>query len=173
MPLTLASVAARWPEVDLAALRLPAPLENPPAWDVSILPMLSPVASIGFPYGYDHENTSVTSRGFAGHSAGTNQYARLKGKPEVYEVTFAAPRGLSGAPLLRGDGIICGVILGNFSTEMTVFSDRERVEERGEVTITERFEALNLGIAVCARTVLSLQLPTAERLLDFVLAAGA
>src|SRR5689334_1966052 len=43
VPLAYASVAARWPHVDLAALRLPVPLENVASWNMGILPTLTPV----------------------------------------------------------------------------------------------------------------------------------
>jgi len=170
VPLALASVAARWPSADLAALRLPAPLEDPLAWDMSILPTLTAVASIGYPYGYDPENVTVGSRGFAGHIAGSRW---LPNKPESYEVTFPAPVGLSGAPLLlRGEQIVCGVIVGNQQT-MMLFSGEERVEEGGEKHRVERYETMNLGIAVCASAIMALRLPDGTSLLDFLLAGGA
>jgi hypothetical protein len=40
------------------------------------------------------------------------------------------------------------------------------------LVFVERYEALNLGLAVSARTILSLHLPDGQSLLDFVLATG-
>ena len=70
VPLSRAVVAARWPEVDLAALRLPASIGKPLNWDMGIHPTLTPVASIGYPFGFDTGDNSVSSRGFAGNLGG-------------------------------------------------------------------------------------------------------
>ena len=172
VPFARASVAARWPEVDLAALRLAAPLDGLPSWDMGSLPTLTQVASIGFPFGLDAEENSIMTRGFAGHIVGSRKDSHFTGNPLIFELSFATPRLLSGAPLLHRDRI-CGSVIGNYQTKMLVFSDEERVEEGGVVNRVERYEALNLGIAVSARTALSLQLPSGQTLLDFVLAAGA
>jgi len=171
VPFSRASVAARWPEVDLAALRLPAPLENLPAWDMGIHAIFTPVASIGFPFGYDVTDKTVTPRGFSGNIVCSHNYPRFSGNPSVYELSFATPRGLSGGPLLLG-ARICGAIVGNHQTKMLVFSDEERVEESGAVTRVERYEVMNLGIAITARSILDLRLPDKVRLFDFVRAAG-
>ena len=56
---------------------------------------------------------------------------------------------------------------------MLVFSDRESVDESGRQTIVERYEALNLGIAITAETVLRLPLPTGQTVRDHVVAHGA
>src|SRR5687767_4821223 len=61
VPLSPASVAARWPEMDLAVLRLPVPLEEPRGWDMGIHPMLTQVASVGYPFGLDVAESSVMS----------------------------------------------------------------------------------------------------------------
>jgi hypothetical protein len=131
-------------------------------------------ASVGFPYGYDAADNSIVSSGFSGHIVGSQIYSRLPGRPLVFELSFAAPRDLSGAPLLYG-GQICGVVFANHQTKMLMFTDEERIEERSGTTRierVERYEALNLGLAVSAPTILSLHLPDGQSLLDFVLATG-
>jgi hypothetical protein len=133
---------------------------------------LTQVAALGFPYGFDAEDKGVMSRGFVGNIAGTRHYSRFAAKPLVYALSFAAPRNLSGGPFLLGERI-CAVIVGNHQTTMLVFSDEERIEESGTISRVERYEAMNLGIAVAARTVLHLRLPDGVRLLDLVRTAEA
>ena len=85
-------------------------------------------------------------------------FGRLAPDPPSYELSFQCPRGLSGAPLLirHGDSmLITGIVIGNQRTEMLVFSERESVSDVKEV-ITERFEALHLGIALQCRAFLDL-----------------
>ena len=68
---------------------------------------------------------------------------------QVYELSFPCPRGLSGAPITTNthDPQIAGVVVGNHSTKMLIFTDSERLQE-GTETIVERYEALQLGIAI-------------------------
>ena len=97
-------------------------------------------------------------RSFVGHVVSATTFGRLAPDPLSYELSFQCPRGLSGAPLLtRHDDsmLITGVVIGNQRTEMLVFSERESVSDMKEV-ITERFEALQLGIALQCRAFLDL-----------------
>jgi hypothetical protein len=51
--------------------------------------------------------------------------------------------------------LVMGMVIGNQRTEMLVFSEREIVSEAKEV-VTERYEALQLGIALQSRALLDL-----------------
>ena len=51
--------------------------------------------------------------------------------------------------------LVTGIVIGNQRTEMLVFSERETVSEVKEI-VTERYEALQLGIALQARALLDL-----------------
>jgi len=51
--------------------------------------------------------------------------------------------------------LVTGTVIGNQRTEMLVFSEREIVSESKEV-VTERYEALQLGIALQSRALLDL-----------------
>lgn len=75
----------------------------------------------------------------------------------AYELSFAAPRGLSGAPLLntRGTVFLHGVVIGNSQSRVPVFRSEERVSDGSSATIVEQYEALTLGIAVEASTILT------------------
>ena len=75
--------------------------------------------------------------------------------PDIYEVSFSAPLGLSAAPLMCGDAV-AGIVIGNRSTEMLVFAHREIVRGDKEL-VTERFEAMQLGTAVQTTNALALR----------------
>lgn len=64
------------------------------------LTLLDPVWSVGFPCGVDAEWVTVTPRAFRGHVVTRHEHYGLPGQPPCYEVSFPAPEGLSGAPLM-------------------------------------------------------------------------
>jgi hypothetical protein len=51
--------------------------------------------------------------------------------------------------------LVMGIVIGNQRTEMLVFSDREIVSDVKEV-VTERYEALQLSVALQSRALLDL-----------------
>jgi hypothetical protein len=127
------------------------------SWALGLRPMLDDVQSIGYAYGLDEEAGFISPRGFKGHIAGLRQSLKWAGRPFCYELSFQAPRGLSGAPVWGGkrDGGVIGMILGNSSTEMVVFSEREVLSE-GKEHILEKVEALRLGFALSASAIVQL-----------------
>jgi len=159
---------------DIAVLRVEFNVSGSDKWfrkfkwhDSAILP-LQPIRTVGYAYGMHtvDDRKSVIVRGFQGYVV-----ARLPefkpvgytGDPfGVYELSFAAPRGLSGAPLMNvvGTVVIHGVIIGNSEAQMTVFRSEERIKEIGKtikVEQYEKYEALTLGVAVTAREIFSLK----------------
>ena len=64
------------------------------------LDLLAPVSAVGFPLAMDAEYVSVTPRAFAGSVVARRQLKQFSAQPVGYEVSFFAPQGLSGAPLL-------------------------------------------------------------------------
>ena len=125
-------------------------------WNNITLPMSQKVQSAGYPYSYDNVNIVINIRAFSGYIVSTPQFHSLPGKPSVYELQFPCPRGLSGAPLFKPGNSpkIVGMIIGNHSTEMLVYSDKEIEEDTNNKTIVERYEALQLGIALQANSIL-------------------
>jgi len=115
--------------------------------------------SLGFGFGLNLADKSLTARGFAGSVVSSRQITNLRGQPWVYELTFSAPRGLSGAALMIAHRrYVCGCILGNRTTKMMVFTDSEQVKSTNEITVVERYEAMHLGIAIRADQILPLKL---------------
>lgn len=125
-------------------------------WRSEPLSMLHQVMSVGYPYALDLEHFIIGIRAFSGHVVSGPTFHRLKATLRVYEPSFQCPRGLSGSPLLSADGRtdVVGIIIGNRSTQMLVFSDKEVLREPTQETIVERYESLQLGIALQSRAVL-------------------
>lgn len=136
-----------------------------PWWRTDGLTMLNPVQAIGYPYGLREFSGGqlVLQRGFVGHvTSHIAEYVPIgmrTSKFGAYELSFAAPRGLSGAPLFATDGSydVHGIVIGNSESSMLVFSNVERDETTSATTVVERHESLSLGLAVDASSVLSLR----------------
>src|SRR5262252_698395 len=64
------------------------------------LGLLAPVSAVGFPLSIDAEYVSVTPRAFGGFVVARRDLRQLPSQPTGYEVSFFAPQGLSGAPLV-------------------------------------------------------------------------
>jgi len=129
-----------------------------PALGFGVNHQLDDVQAIGYAYGWDEEASFISPRGFKGHIAALRQSLKWAQRPVCYELSFQAPRGLSGAPVWGGKpghGVIIGMILGNSSTEMVVFSEREVLSEGKEHTF-EKVEALHLGFALSASAAVQL-----------------
>jgi len=154
---------------DLAVLRLEYTVPESASWfktfrwsQAQVAP-LSHVRSVGYAYGLQTvaDRKNIIARAFQGYVV-----ARLTrflpvgvaGPPfGVYELSFAAPRGLSGSPLFNGEGplMIHGVVIGNSESRMTVFRSAERVDDGAKEKIIEQYEALTLGVAVQAVEILN------------------
>lgn len=127
-------------------------------WHAGQLPMTTTVKAAGYPYAIEPGRDRMGIRSFVGHIVSATTFGRLPSDSPSYELSFQCPRGLSGAPLLirHGDSmLITGIVIGNQRTEMLVFSERESVSDLKEV-ITERYEALQLGIALQSHALLDL-----------------
>jgi hypothetical protein len=132
-------------------------------WDQRPLPTFSDVRSAGYAYGIhrggDHQ--SLVIRGFKGHVVSTLLEFRPVGAKidpfRVYELSFAAPRGLSGAPLYSASGPVAihGLVIGNSETQTVVFRSVERAAEDGAMNTVEHYEALCVGIAVPAEIIMA------------------
>lgn len=120
------------PEYNLAVLRCSAgPTASFPWMCNSRLDLLDPVICGGFPFGHDVANLRLTTRAYAGAIAAHYPFLDLPAKPEVYELSFPAPRGLSGAPVLvriaSGVPHVVGIVIGNGKSQMLVASFSEKL----------------------------------------------
>src|SRR5207244_12245499 len=64
------------------------------------LDMLDPASSIGFPWSLDPEWVTVVPRALRGHVVTRRELYQLRAQPPGYELSFHAPRGISGGPLV-------------------------------------------------------------------------
>ncbi len=144
-------------DYDIGIIQAKVPVARALRWKYGDeLPMLSNVQTVGYPYALDLKRFTIDTRAFKGHIVVARTFMGLKSNPRIYELSFQAPRGLSGSPLFtvgKRPNII-GMIIGNHRTEMLVFSDKERIVEGDKkiTTIVERYEALQLGIAIQTMT---------------------
>jgi len=141
--------------LDVAVLRSngAGPVAQP--WTSERLPILTDVQSYGFPYALDGSKRMINVRAFKGHIVAIYPWAELSGRPVILELSFQVPRGLSGAPIFQPVGNrVVGMAVGNRTMEMPVLSSREIVSD-GRELVVERFEALNLGIAIATYSLFS------------------
>jgi len=132
-------------------------------WREAPVEPFEPVRVVGYGYGIHRvdDRQSLVVRGFQGHVVSRLNEFKPVGWTgpafPAYELSFSAPRGLSGAPLLNSQGTVFvhGVVIGNSESRMLVFRSEERVHEGTTATTVEQYEALTLGIAVEASTVLA------------------
>jgi len=121
------------------------------------LPMLSTVHATGFPYALNlPDEGSIQIRSFCGTITSVTIWPKFKSKPGIYELSFLAPRGLSGAPLCRGNKIV-GVVYGNRSIEMTVFSETEVNKDGDETTVFEKIESFRIGLALQTEPIMNIE----------------
>lgn len=131
-------------------------------WREGPLHTFEAVRVLGYAYGIHRVDNreSLVVRGFEGRVVSGLREFKPVGWPglpfPVYELSFLAPRGLSGAPLLSsGTEFVHGVVIGNSQSRMLVFRSEERVREGDAAATVEQHEAMTLGIAVQASTVLA------------------
>jgi len=139
------------------------------SWQQKPLTMLEPVKCVGYPYGLHNveDRKSLVIRSFQGYIvAAVNRFKPLgmEGEPfSVYELSFQAPRGLSGSPLLREYGKlnVTGVVIGNSKSRMLVLESEEIEKQMGEKatrkTVVEQYESLSLGVAVQAEEIFGIR----------------
>ncbi len=127
-------------------------------WLTEPVDMLTTVISGGYPYAHEAEKQILYHRAFSGSISAHRHYLGLGAQPPVYELTFAAPRGLSGAPVLvRGllnPPHVVGYVIKNAKSGMLVSTDTESIKEEDKTIIVERYEFLTYGVAVCSHSVL-------------------
>lgn len=144
-------------DLDLAVLKTtPFDAAKSFPWSVDELTMNASVYAAGFPYALNNPAASITTRAFSGSICSLTRCDLLPEKPPVYELSFACPRGLSGAPLLQGQTLV-GVVIGNHVTEMIIYSEEEYDKDSESLTIYEKTESLHLGIAVRSNAIVDIQ----------------
>lgn len=142
---------------DVAVFHAVTPEIRAPSWTIASQGLLQGVATVGYPYALDIESGDIQIRAFSGHIVTQRKFRRLNAHPAIYELSFSTARGHSGAPLYKEQGLgdVCGMVIGNESTEMLVYSDRETITDERKEVIVEHYERFQVGIALTAETISS------------------
>lgn len=102
----------------------------------------------GYPYAVHLDMETFSTRIFKGHIVSLNKWKPLTAQPDIYELSFQCPKGLSGAPLfVSGTYKSYGVVIGNSVVEMPLFEEKE-VSDDGTKTIYEKTQSMYLGLAI-------------------------
>lgn len=143
---------------DIGLVRAPVPSTTDLKWSTRELSMLTDVITSGYPYALDLQHFIIRVRAFKGHIVSSLTYHRIPASPRSYELSFQAPRGLSGAPLMipGRNPLVAGVIVENRSTKMRVL-ERIEVQKGACDEVVEEYEVLHLGIAIQASSLLNVE----------------
>ncbi|MCB0538092.1 MAG: trypsin-like peptidase domain-containing protein [Bacteroidetes bacterium] len=138
-----------FPDYDIAILKVDKIPHKFFPWDFSGLRMLENVMSSGFPFAFDPNQKKIITRCFKGYIVSAHPFYEFVSNPDSYELSFSCPRGISGAPLLTYEEPqkVVGIIIGNKSTEMNVYTEKEIISEEKEVVV-ERYESIQYGLAI-------------------------
>jgi hypothetical protein len=144
-------------EFDWAIFRANIPRAQSVPWLATELPLLYDVQSTGFPHAVNPDSYIIFTRAFKGYIVSQHDYSQLTGNPRVYELSFQAPRGLSGAPLVTNMGFmaVAGYVIANHATKTLVFSLQETLDD-GTRKIIEQHDALQFGIAIEVASILDM-----------------
>lgn len=119
------------------------------------LPMSLAINATGFPHGLNKPGEgSIQIRSFDGTISSKTNWDSFSENPDIYELSFPAPRGLSGSPLCTKNKV-AGVIFGNRNIEMTVFTETETNKEGDHTTVYEKVEAYRAGVAIQSISIFS------------------
>ncbi len=134
---------------------------QPLPWRKSKSYIFEDIKCFGYPYGLYNvdKNKSIVLRGFKGYIVSNINAYKPIGYEDIpfsaYELSFQAPRGLSGSPIIsEPQAQILGIVIGNSKSSMLIFDNEETEEESGKKTIVQHYESLSLGVAVSANEIL-------------------
>jgi Trypsin-like peptidase domain len=175
-----AVVAARWPDLDLAALDLFEAGEPfaPLRWSTDEVGMLTQIFATGYALGYSRTENALFIRSFSGTVVAGYQTSRivkrtLPANPRIYETSFLALPGLSGAALVARGNVVVGCIIGSSQSFTTLESWQEhRTNEEGGLTTVEVRESYSPGIAIQSKEILALSFGDGSTVRDRIIAAG-
>ncbi len=130
-------VCEEFPEHDLAIIKSEAiftPDKKPKTfnWKGNELLIFEDVRAMGYPLGYDAVKGISIGRGYTGTILCATPYERGELKTNCYELSFQAPKGMSGGVLVDKWYNIHGMIIGNSEKSMTVFYEKREYEDEGK-----------------------------------------
>ncbi len=119
-------------------------------WKGNELLIFEDVRAMGFPLGYDAFKGISIGRGYSGTILCSTPYERGELKTNCYELSFQAPKGLSGGVLIDKWYNIHGMIIGNSEKSMNVFYEKREYEDEGKKVkqVEEVNQTTFIGLAV-------------------------
>ncbi len=148
-------VCEEFPEHDLAIIKSEAIFTHDKKpktfnWKGNELLIFEDVRAMGFPLGFDAFKGISYGRGYSGTILCSTAFERGELKTNCYELSFQAPKGMSGGVLIDKWYNIHGMIIGNSEKSMNVFYEK-RVYEDDEKKV-KHIEEVNqttfIGLAV-------------------------
>lgn len=155
-PITDAEIIDR---LDLAVVACEGGPWFAPPWASLEVPLLTQVMCPGYPFALHAEHEWMYLRAYRGHIVAGRPIFQLPARPAGYELSFSAPKGLSGAALLiESDApVVIGYVIGNERSGMLVHSESEREIVGERETIIEQYEWLNYGVAVSSAAIFDIE----------------
>ncbi len=152
---------------DLALLEsaAPVPYLEVQKWSQQVATALAEVWSAGYPHALDiAEMGFVAQRAFKGHIVSHLPHGRLADGSflEVYELSFIAPKGISGAPLfLQGEiPLVAGVMLGTRQTDMEITREFEASDDGRTAEFHWYIQRMHYGMALTSEALIKLRSDT-------------
>lgn len=147
--------AETWDEADIALVEVahPVPKSAPVKWRFDTVTALHDVWTAGYPHAMDiAELGFISQRAFKGYTVSHLPFQRIGEEKyhEAYELSFKAPMGLSGAPLVsreKGDPVI-GIMIANRQTGLTVLDEEEGTDDGEKKEIYYYKQVEHYGVAV-------------------------
>jgi hypothetical protein len=126
-------------------------------WSLDIATALHDVWTAGYPHALDISDMGyVAQRAFKGHTVSHIPFKRLKegGFVDAYELSFMAPKGISGAPLISSESAsILGLMIGMKETGMDVCREFEATDDGKTAEYVWYRQMMQYGVAITSRAI--------------------
>jgi hypothetical protein len=129
-------------------------------WRLDVVTALHDVWTVGYPHALDISDMGfVAQRAFKGHTVSHVSFKRLSGGfLDAYELSFMAPKGISGAPVFSSDSAtVLGLMLGMKETGMDVCREFEATDDGKTAEFVYYRQMMHYGIAVTAQSVAAIR----------------
>jgi hypothetical protein len=126
-------------------------------WSLDVVTALHDVWTAGYPHALDISDMGfVAQRAFKGHTVSHIPFKRLTmgGFMDAYELSFMAPKGISGAPVFSsGSTTILALMLGMKETGMDVCREFEATDDGKTAEFVYYRQMMHYGVAVTAQAI--------------------
>lgn len=152
--------AETWDEADIALVEVASPVPHSASvkWRFDTVTALHDVWTAGYPHALDIADLGfISQRAFKGYTVSHIPFRRIGQEQfhEAYELSFKAPMGLSGAPLIskeQNDPVI-GMVIANRKTGLTLLEEEEITEDGLRKEVYQYMQVEHYGVAVSSREI--------------------